>query len=699
MANEGEASVKIVGDVRDFARQVEADLNRELRKIKLDPIKLDVDRQHLADAATDAGRDVGRNIGQGASEGIRSETETIARAGADAGRESGDRAGKSFGDRFKARSKTTFLDAAKDAAKGFSDVLGMALKGAGSAVIPVVSGIGTLVGGTFIAALAAVVLPAILGIVSAAVIALAGIGIGLGAIGLGAFALREVKPLVSAFKDLTKTVKDVGKESAQPILKPLISSIGTFKSLLKDLQPTFKSIFKSLAPAVEPLAKALGGFVKSVLGGIKDSMPGIVSVLEGFGKGFEYAGKVLGDFFRVIFGNADVLDNTTEAIFKLVFGPLKLLGPLISGLNVILGAWNNGLILFANSGIWDTILTGIMTFVDGGTGALGRIRDAWGPVADAIQNVWNKIKEFAAEDDPKKLEEKFLATVEAIRQAWAPIGEFLGVVWEEALAFLRRLWDEQFVPWWEETAKPWIQEAIGAAFQIAWDAAKAAVASKIAQIRGNISSGIASMINTIRTGMASVPVAIGNAFTTAHSRMRNILSSMAATTATGARTVISRLRTGLAVAHATVTGAFSGAAGWLISAGSSIINGLVSGIRGAFGRIRSAVSELGGLIPSWARGALNINSPSKVMIPIGESTMEGVEVGINRKRNDLRNMVQGIGSMIPAAATAGIGSGGGANVSGGLTFNINVSGVSGEQAGQRAAERVLKDLAAAGLVR
>jgi phage-related protein len=181
--------------------------------------------------------------------------------------------------------------------------------------------------------------------------------------------------------------------------------------------------------------------------------------------------------------------------------------------------------------------------------------------------------------------------------------------------------------------------------------------------------------------------------------MRNILSSMAATTATGARTVISRLRTGLAVAHATVTGAFSGAAGWLISAGSSIINGLVSGIRGAFGRIRSAVSELGGLIPSWARGALNINSPSKVMIPIGESTMEGVEVGINRKRNDLRNMVQGIGSMIPAAATAGIGSGGGANVSGGLTFNINVSGVSGEQAGQRAAERVLKDLAAAGLVR
>lgn len=732
MANEGEASVKIVGDVRDFARQVEADLNRELKKIKLDPVKITLDTDSLRESATEAGRlagdgvtdgaeqqlarnrgrlmDAGRRAGghlgegmaDGAEDGIRNNQDSINRAGSDSGRESGDAAGRSFAQRFGDRARSAFLSAAKTAAKGFANALGSALQGAGSAVIPIVSGLATLVGGTFVAALAVILGPALAGIVSGAIIALSGIGLGLGAIGLGAFALKEVEPLKNAFKELTKTFKDVGQAAAKPLLKPLVAEIGNIRELFRQLQPEFKSIFKSLAPALKPLNQSLGIFIGSLVRGIKGSMPGILAALEGFGKGLEFAGGVLGDFFKTIFSNKDVIDNTTEALFKIIFGPLKLLGPLISGLNVIFGAWNNAIILFANSDIWSTILNGITTFVDGGTGAIQRIKDAWGPLADAIQNVWDKLKAFAAEDDPKKLEEKFIAFVDAVKEAWGPLGDFIGTVWNEALAFVQRLWEEKFIPWWDETAKPWLEAAIQEAFNIAWEAAKSAVSNKIDQMIGRVQLGVATIIARIRNGIVSVPTIFANAFVRANSAIATALASMAATAGTGARTVIDRIRTGLAVAGATVRNAFNGAAGWLLAAGRSIIDGLVNGIRGAYGRVRDAVAGLGALIPGWARGALGINSPAKVMIPIGASTMEGVEVGIKDRARSLRSVVEGMtGGMADWAGSAINSAKPGATSTSSFVIEagaIVING-SGTGAGNAAAEAVLARLAQAGRVR
>ncbi len=44
--------------------------------------------------------------------------------------------------------------------------------------------------------------------------------------------------------------------------------------------------------------------------------------------------------------------------------------------------------------------------------AIGRIKEAWGPLGDAIQVVWDKIKAFAGEDDVGKLEQRFREVVD-----------------------------------------------------------------------------------------------------------------------------------------------------------------------------------------------------------------------------------------------------------------------------------------------
>jgi len=77
-----------------------------------------------------------------------------------------------------------------------------------------------------------------------------------------------------------------------------------------------------------------------------------------------------------------------------------------------------------------------------------------------------------------------------------------------------------------------------------------------------------------------------------------------------------------------VTGAFSGAAGWLTSAAKDIVTGLANGLRNNGGLISSAASYLASLVPDTVKSLLGINSPAKVMIPLGSSVPEGVGVGM-----------------------------------------------------------------------
>ena len=694
MANEGTASIEIVGDARNFARDTLKMLNDALKKMRPNPIEIPIDTDAVGKTGEEAGEQLAEGVTRGADGRLRDSRGRFLKAGEGAGRAAGDGARRGFLDSLR---NMDIGDTLKHSISKAGSLLGDGLKATASgAVTAIGKTLGALLAAAFVTTVGATVAGSLGPVLAAAVTSAAGIGLGAGLLGLGALALREVKPLQEAVKGLGKTLKDVGRTAAQPLIKPFTRALGDLSELVRQLGPEFRSIFKGMASVVSPLVDSLGLFLGEVVRGIQDSIPGITAAFDGLSRALPEVGRWLGDFFRTIFGNKDLIDNTTEGLTKLIFGPLKLLGPIISGLNVLFGVWNNALKLLAEGDYFSRLGESILGFVDGGSGAISRITDAWGPLKDAIIRVWDALKAFAAEDDSKKLETKFQEIVQAIKDAWGPLKDFISRVWTEAMAAIKRLWDEEFVPWWNETAAPWLKEALKAAFEAAWDAAVGVVTGRLDVMRANIWNRLGGIPGLVFNALNPMNGVISAVFRGAVSAANAQLVRMVGNAADFFRRIISQARSILGQLRGAVTGAFAGAGSWLYNAGANVINGLLSGIRAGFGRVRSLLGELTGMLPDW-KGPAAVDR--RILEPSGRMVMQGLEAGMTREFASIQRTLGGLTSGLAGwAPTRTTGATNTTNMSG-LTFNINVSGATGSDAGREAAEQVLQALAQAQLVR
>ncbi|MFI7071868.1 hypothetical protein [Micromonospora sediminicola] len=638
MSDVGSARVEVTGDVRNFARQTERDLDRALSRIKAPTVKVGVDVDK-------------------------------------------DKAGKSF------------TELGTSAVKSITGIIGNGLSGLGTVLGPVLGVAGAAIGGTLATAMVAVILPTL----AAAFTSLAGIGLGAGLLGLGAFALRDVKEFRTALEGVGKTLNDVARRAARPLLKPLVTAMRDLTKLAKSLVPDFRAIFSALAPVIPLLTEGLGGFAKNVVAGLRDSMPGITAAFSAFADVLPTLGRWLGDFFRAIFENEGVIRNATNALLLLVGSPLKLLGPLISGLTVLFGALTNAVKLGADQ--FGPIRDALLGFVDGGTGALERLRTAWGPLGEAIQGVWDKLKAFAGETDSAQLPVKFAALVQSIKDAWGPLKEFLGVVWEEALAFVQRVWDDYFIPWWEETAKPALTSALKELFRTAWDAAKSMVSAKLAELRTDAEGKMRALPGAIGAALAALAGIVGRAFTSAALAAISGAARIVSGALEKIRALPGQARSALGGVRSAVTGAFSGAGSWLADAGRRIIDGLISGLRSGFDRVRSTLGSLTSMLPDW-KGPAEVDR--KILEASGEMVMAGFDRGLRSRFTDIQKTLGDLTGDLPA--WSGGRPRGGDGASAGRSFSIgelhvHVSGATGREAGEEAAEAVLERLGAATLAR
>ena len=628
MSDVGSARVEVTGDVRNFARQTERELNAALSKMRIRPINIDVDIDRLDRSFNQAG---------GRAGGV------------------------------------------------LMDSLRTTLSGMGSVLAPVVSTAGAVIGASLAASIAAVVIPAL----AAAITGGLGLALGAGLIGLGAFALRDVKEFTDALSRVGDTLNEVGRRAAQPLLKPLVASLGEINKLIKSLEGDFRSIFAAMAPAIGPLTAALGAFTREALGGLKDAMPGIVAAFEGLSRALPEVGRWLGEFFRTVFSNSGLIDNTTEAITKLIFGPLKILGPLLSGLTVIFGALNN-MISMSSTG-WALIRDALINFVDAGTGALNRIQGAWGPLDAAIRGVWDTLKAFAGADTPAQIEQTFLTLVQSIVDAWEPLKGFLEVAWTEALAAIERIWNERFVPWWTETARPWLEEQIKAAFETAWDLAKAAVSERIEELKKDATGRIAGLPGAIAGALASLPGVVGRAFAGGVNAAITGAGQIVSGAIKSIGQLPGRITSTLNGVRQTVLGAFSGAASWLTNAGRQIINGLISGLRSGFDQVRNTLGSLTSMLPDW-KGPPEVDR--RILEASGRMVMEGFQRGMTDRFANVQRTLGDLTGDLPTWS-GGRARGGDGAAAGSLhvgEIHVHVSGVTGEEAGEEAAVEILERL-------
>lgn len=91
-----------------------------------------------------------------------------------------------------------------------------------------------------------------------------------------------------------------------------------------------------------------------------------------------------------------------------------------------------------------------------------------------------------------------------------------------------------------------------------------------------------------------------------------------------------------------VANRMAGFAAQMAEVGRQIGAGLVRGIRNSAGAVVDAARNLAASLPDWVKRVLDINSPSRVFMQIGEYISEGLAIGIDSKGDRARDAMRGL---------------------------------------------------------
>jgi len=91
----------------------------------------------------------------------------------------------------------------------------------------------------------------------------------------------------------------------------------------------------------------------------------------------------------------------------------------------------------------------------------------------------------------------------------------------------------------------------------------------------------------------------------------------------------------------------------LVQAGADFVMGFVNGIEGQIRSAAQAAAEMAQSAVNAAKDFLGIQSPSRLMMEVGENTIEGFRLGVEAGVPDLRSELQGIAALAPSFALPG----------------------------------------------
>lgn len=179
-----------------------------------------------------------------------------------------------------------------------------------------------------------------------------------------------------------------------------------------------------------------------------------------------------------------------------------------------------------------------------------------------------------------------------------------------------------------------VSSALKGDWQGMWNGIKQIVSGAVGVIKGIISQAW----NIIRTVTSTAWNALKGIISAAWDRMKGAVSN-------GISSVINLVK-GL---PDKIKGALSGAGSMLTQVGKDIIQGLINGLESARDWLMDKVQSIADSIPGWAKKALGMSSPSKVMAEIGEMTMAGLVIGMQARAKQVIATATGIMGDLAAA--------------------------------------------------
>lgn len=483
----------------------------------------------------------------------------------------------------------------------------------------------------------------------------------------------RIQILWNRIKDIAITLGDAlipAMLAAMEAMQPLIDTLARMAEWFANLDPGMQSFIITAAA----IAAALGP-VLIVVGKVVTAIGTIIGVVTKVGAAIKAAGGVL----AVLTGPIGLTIAAVTALAGAAF--------------LIVKNWEPIKEFFSN--LWDSVVA-VTT-------------EVWESIKEALSTAWQAIKDVAT-------------------SVWESIANFFTTIWESITEFLKTAWDN--IKNLAQTAfnnilnviKP-ILEGWKKIFSGAWEAIKNIFAGALLllinlvtgnftelknnaiAIWDNIKNAVAEIWEGIKEVFSGTLQAIGTIVTTAWNGYKNIISTILNAVwafikstwnniinffkqlpstlynigANMFNSMSNAISNTIGSVKTAIVNGMNAAINWLnnlpaqmLQIGQNIIQGLVNGIKNMVGAVGNAIKDVADKVTGGIKDFLNINSPSRVTMALGEDTGEGFALGIRKKISDVqgkaRDMAAATTNALKGVTTPSVGIAGAGGTSNTYTF-------------------------------
>lgn len=436
--------------------------------------------------------------------------------------------------------------------------------------------------------------------------------------GGGLFATLE--KVTQAFADVTAT------KGFQDALKALVQTastlVGTFLPLLSTALQALGPVFQAIGPPLEILIKALGDALGPVITALSP-------VLVALGLAF---GRLVG-----------VITPFIDLASKLLVALLPALVPLFDAI----GASLNAMIPFAKALADNLAAQLVPIFTKLATEVLPKILP---PLVELSTKIFPILTDILVQLGPSltKLGEAFGEVLVALAPLIVQLAELTIQLIDRLMPVIQPIID---------VLVKLIEIGLGAlVFQIATIVIPA-IKVLVDLLRGDFSSawkGIQDIVANVSAKVGELITAMKNKVM---EQLRALIEQGAAKVrelrdkfAQGFQGILDKAREIINQLPGIITGGLANAGNLLVGAGANIVQGLISGMRSKLGQLKDLARQVADTVAGSVKGFLGIQSPSRVMMQVGDDTMEGFRLGIANAVPDLRKELQGVAALAPSFA-------------------------------------------------
>ncbi|MBC9786702.1 tape measure protein [Heliobacterium chlorum] len=478
-----------------------------------------------------------------------------------------------------------------------------------------------------------------------------------------------------------------GKVMADQAVPALIEAMGSkFSGAMQKQSQTFTGMLSTLTDNTNML---LGQVLQPVSDKLKEFMPLAIGFVDKLSTGFKadgLKGAIESAFSPGVAAILNGIITGVSTLFDLLQNHWSVIGPILTGIASGFAAF--AVIQKVMSGVASTITTfGTVTAalaspVGMAAAAIGALVIAgiylythWEDISQKLSTCWSVIANeatFVLNSIVTLFQE---GSVQIIAIA-STMSEQVQMDWNHAMDSLLTVTDNVLTS--TQTVFSQAMDAISRSVRSAWDTIGQTWDSTTNRIESSTGDAMTWITTTIATDseiMKSIWDATSKSLSALTQEMWKLILQCfkdAPTSLTAAMQVIKALLYQKWVEMKNDA----------YSMGTNLVRGFVEGMRSLAGWLYHSVANLFEGAANAAKRALDIHSPSRVMMQIGEYTAQGFSIGMNNEQANVNSSatqlantaVQGFAGYRPAVNTpelAGAGSG--------HSFNITINGSNGEE--------------------